>query len=60
MFCARCDQPILPGEESRPVDHHAASGPGTTVYVHVRLCQPARQQAYPVRPPERHKPRRRR
>lgn len=60
MICARCDQPIGRDEDHEPVDHHTASGPGMTVYVHVRPCRPARQQRFPTPPPERHKPRRRR
>jgi hypothetical protein len=50
MLCARCDKPILPGEEYRSVDHITASGPGATVYVHKERCQAAPQQRYPTRP----------
>lgn len=52
MFCARCGQPILQSEGRRAVDHHAATGPGTTVYVHTRPCQQPPQQTY-QRPPDR-------
>lgn len=38
MICARCDQPILPGQKSVPYDIPSPSGPGTTVYLHKELC----------------------
>jgi hypothetical protein len=50
MVCARCDQPILPDEEYRRVDHIAPTGPGHTVYVHKERCQAVPHQRYPTRP----------
>lgn len=47
MFCARCDEPIRPGEPYRAVDHPRPTGPGVTVFTHERRCLPAPQQTYP-------------
>ncbi|MFG2639111.1 hypothetical protein ACGFX8_36480 [Streptomyces sp. NPDC048362] len=48
MICARCDEPIGQGEEYVTVEHHAPTGPGTTVVVHAERCQPIPQQKYPT------------
>jgi hypothetical protein len=49
MICARCDKPIRRDEKYQPVDNHAASGPGSTLYIHVRRCPRAPQQTFPAR-----------
>lgn len=37
MTCARCQQPILPGEDYKVIDKFATSGAGPTMHVH-REC----------------------
>ena len=39
MICARCDRTILPGEDYETRDLPAASGAGSTVYLHKPLCR---------------------
>lgn len=50
MICARCDEPILPGEpyETRPIMTN--SGPGITIYLHPELCVTPPHQTAPDRP----------
>jgi hypothetical protein len=50
MFCARCDQPILPGEayETRPII--SPTGPGSDVVLHKELCPQPPTQTAPVEP----------
>lgn len=50
MICARCDKPILEGEQYVKVDHHGASGPGTTEYVHAERCVPVPLQTKQLDP----------
>jgi hypothetical protein len=39
MMCARCDQPLDPGEaEEYPI--HGADGAGATVQIHKERCTP--------------------
>lgn len=46
MICARCDQPILPGQASRTYPVDSASAAGADVTVHADLCEmPAHQTA---------------
>lgn len=47
-ICGRCDQPIRQGQKY--TEHHidSASGPGATVYRHVKLCQRPPTQTAPV------------
>ncbi|MCH0563725.1 hypothetical protein [Streptomyces sp. MUM 2J] len=45
-ICVRCDKPIRPGQEYVAVDHHSASGAGTTVHVHPERCVPVLRQTY--------------
>lgn len=49
MICARCDQPILPGQKTRTYPVDGASGAGTTVVVHEWLCRKQPTQTYPSR-----------
>jgi hypothetical protein len=44
MFCARCDKPIRPGQPYKPYDIMSPTGPGTTVYLHVKPCTPVPTQ----------------
>jgi hypothetical protein len=37
MICARCDRPILPGEDYEVADKPSGSGCGTTLHLH-RTC----------------------
>lgn len=34
MLCARCDQPIRPGQSYTTYDHHSASAGGATIHMH--------------------------
>jgi hypothetical protein len=46
MICARCDQPILPGQPSTTFPVDSASAAGADVVVHAELCpMPAHQTA---------------
>ncbi|WP_327241986.1 hypothetical protein [Streptomyces sp. NBC_01320] len=48
MMCARCDQPLEPGE-AKEYAVHGADGPGGTVQVHKQLCpQPPTTRSYPT------------
>lgn len=38
MICARCDQPILQGEEYEDQDKFSASGAGAAMAVHKDRC----------------------
>lgn len=49
MICARCDQPINQGERYVQVAHHSPTGPGITLVVHEKRCQPVPQQTYPLK-----------
>ncbi|MGW0996414.1 hypothetical protein [Streptomyces sp. NPDC002520] len=40
MICARCNEPICPGERYVTIDHISPSGPGATVRIHEDRCQP--------------------
>ncbi|MFD3929515.1 hypothetical protein [Streptomyces sp. NPDC058614] len=45
-ICARCDEPIGPGEGAESFIHDSASAGGDTVHVHKTLCvRPERQTA---------------
>jgi hypothetical protein len=48
MICARCDQPILPGEKSLPIEKFSPSAAGGTEYVHAVLCKQPPTQTAPV------------
>lgn len=48
MTCAHCDQPILPDQQYTHHDIEAASGPGTTVFIHVEQCKRKPTQTAPV------------
>jgi hypothetical protein len=48
MICARCDEPIRPGEEYTTEVIAGASAGGADVHMHKRLC---------ARPPEVRRPR---
>jgi hypothetical protein len=46
MICARCDQPILPGQASQTYPVDSGSTAGADVTVHADLCpMPAHQTA---------------
>lgn len=47
MMCARCDEPILPGEayEVRPII--SPTGPGSDVVLHKKLCPRPLSQTAP-------------
>jgi hypothetical protein len=47
-MCARCDEPIRPGEKALPVDKLSPSGAGSTLHVHAVLCRRPRTQTSPV------------
>lgn len=47
MFCARCDDPILPDEPSETHDVLSPTGPGATVTIHARHCKQPPRQTYP-------------
>ncbi|MFJ6459637.1 hypothetical protein ACIQM0_00925 [Streptomyces sp. NPDC091387] len=51
MICDRCDQLMRP-VDAEPIDIHAATGPGATVYIHKEPCTRSRAhpQSYPDRP----------
>lgn len=46
-MCDRCGQPIQPGEKTETYAHSAASGPGTTGFLHTELCRKPPTQNYP-------------
>lgn len=48
-ICNWCDQPIKPGEPYTEIDKLGASGAGTVLYRHTRVCQPAPVQTSPSR-----------
>jgi hypothetical protein len=48
MMCARCDQPILDGEDCETQDIPRPTGPGATVLLHKRLCQKPPTQTDPA------------
>ena len=48
MICARCDQPIRPGQKTETVPKDSASGAGGTVTLHAKLCKKAPTQTYPA------------
>jgi hypothetical protein len=47
-MCARCNEPILPGEKALPVDKLSPSGGGSTLHVHAVLCRRPPTQTSPV------------
>ena len=49
MICDRCGDPILPGQKTRTYPVDGASGAGTSVVVHERLCRKPPTQTYPSR-----------
>jgi hypothetical protein len=48
MFCARCDDPILPGEETRTYPIDSGSAAASNVTVHARLCEMPEHQTAPA------------
>jgi hypothetical protein len=51
MICARCDEPIPPGQE-QPVDKFSTSGAGLVLHVHTKLCPQTPTQTAPESPEE--------
>lgn len=49
MMCARCDQPIRPGQAYETYDIPSPSAFGATVYLHKKLCVRPPTQTAPVR-----------
>ncbi len=54
MICARCGQPIKPGEEYDTEIIPGASAAGADIHLHKRLCkrppEAERPRTYPLRP----------
>jgi hypothetical protein len=48
VICARCDQPIQPGERYVQVDNPGASAAGATLHIHADRCVPVPHQTYPA------------
>ncbi|MFJ9657630.1 hypothetical protein ACIRPR_06630 [Streptomyces griseoflavus] len=46
MFCQRCDKP-LKADEAEKIDHHGATGAGSTITVCRIPCRPTPQQTAP-------------
>lgn len=49
MMCDRCGEPIRQGEKFTTYTKTSASGGGTTVTLHGRLCVKPPTQTYPSR-----------
>ncbi|GAA4999425.1 hypothetical protein [Streptomyces siamensis] len=47
MICARCDQPILPGQPSTTYPVDSGSAAGADVTVHAELCDMPDHQTAP-------------
>jgi hypothetical protein len=47
MICARCDQPILPGQRSQTYPVDSGSAAGADVTVHAELCEMPDHQTAP-------------
>ncbi|WP_328436846.1 hypothetical protein OHA71_06280 [Streptomyces sp. NBC_00444] len=48
MMCARCDQPIKPGQPYETHDIPRPTGAGATVFLHKRLCPRPPTQTAPA------------
>jgi hypothetical protein len=48
MMCDRCGQPIRTGEGFTSYAKTSASGGGTTVTLHTKLCKKPPTQTYPA------------